>query len=151
MPALLPYLKSLYIVDNECHTVPLITRSFLSPFCWFVNWFRFTDNVTFVVLHLWFMLCVQRNAEGASSPTEGHIQPPRASWKSTEGPFTLLQPEESELQAAPYWLGSSFTEAHESIGRTWDSHCQRDSSQPHKVWVSVTAPCCEAGAPLPQL
>ncbi len=94
----------------------------------FVNTFLLKCDIA---LHSWFMLDVQRKAEAANEPTEGHtniINLASGLMEKYWRPFHAAATK--RIWAALYWLGSSLTEAHESIGGTWDSQCQHDSSQP---------------------
>lgn len=77
------------------------------------------------------MLYVQRKAEAVNAPTEGLNNIINLSsclmekyWRPFHAAATI------RIWAALYRLGSSFTDAHEDIGGTWDPRCQHDSSQP---------------------
>lgn len=90
----------------------------------------------------------QRKAKAAC--TEAHtniIHPISSLMEKYWRPFYVAATK--QIWAALYDLGSSFTEAHESTGGTWDSQCRHDLSQ--SAQVSVTLPCCQMSPSLPQL
>lgn len=93
---------------------------------------------------------VQRKAEKANAPPKGQDSIINIDWSLMENYWRLSHVVATErIWSALSWLGSSFTEAHESMGGTWDPPCQHDL-QNHAA-VSVTAPCCGKGPPLPHL